>query len=167
MGFERIFKGLNKHEVKYLIIGGIAVNLYGYDRVTGDIDIMMSFDKENVLRLERFMKEYGFKPGVPVDIKALADADKRREWIEEKNAKVFKIYNPGNMLESIDIMIMEYMDFEQAYKCREYTKKGLKVPLVSIDDLIKLKEIAGRERDKTDISALKLIKELRDEESKK
>ena len=68
MGFERIFEGLNKHEIRYLIIGGIAVNLYGYDRVTGDIDIMMSFNKENVLKLERFMKEYGFKPSIPVDI---------------------------------------------------------------------------------------------------
>jgi hypothetical protein len=163
MGFERIFEGLNKHEVRYLTIGGIAVNLYGYDRVTGDIDIMISFDKENVLRLEGFMKEYGLKPGVPVDIKELADAGKRKEWIEEKNAKVFKIYNPGNMLEVVDIMIMEYIDFEKAYKRREYTKKGLKLPLISIDDLIKLKEIAGRERDKTDIRALKIIKETRDE----
>ena len=69
------------------------------------------------------------------------------------------------MLVAIDIMIMEYIDFEQAYKCREYTKKGLKLPLASIDDLIKLKEITGRERDKTDNRALKLIKEMRDAES--
>lgn len=167
MGFERIFEGLNKHEVRYLIIGGIAVNLYGYDRVTGDIDIMMSFDKENVLRLEGFMKEYGFKPGVPVDIKEIADAGKRKEWIEAKNAKVFKIYNPVNMLEVVDILIMEYIDFEQAYKRRDYTKKGLKLPLIAINDLIKLKEIAGRERDKTDIRALEFIKETRDEEGGK
>jgi hypothetical protein len=165
MGFERIFEGLNKYEVRYLIIGGIAVNLYGYDRLTGDIDIMMSFDNGNVSRLEGFMKEYGFKPGVPVNVKDLADAEKRKEWIEEKNAKVFKIYNPGNMIEVVDIMIMEYIDFEQAYKRREYTKKGLKLPLISIDDLIKLKEIAGRERDKTDIRALKIIKESRGEKN--
>ncbi|MBN1822963.1 MAG: hypothetical protein JW803_01445 [Endomicrobiales bacterium] len=165
MGFERIFEGLTKHDVRYLIIGGMAVNLYGYDRITGDIDIMMSFDKENILKLESFMKEYGFKPGIPVGIEELADARKRKEWIEKKNAKVFKIHNPSNMMEVVDIMIMEYLDFEQAYERREYTQKGLKLPLISIDDLIKLKKIAGRERDKTDISALKLIKKVRDEKS--
>jgi HKD family nuclease len=68
------------------------------------------------------------------------------------------------MLESIDVMIMEYIDFESAYKHMDYAQaSGVKIPLVAIDDLIKLKEIAGRERDKTDIKALNTIKELKNE----
>ena len=39
-----------------------------------------------------------------------------------------------------------------------------KISMVSIDDLIMLKKISGRERDKTDIRALMTIKELGNEE---
>lgn len=140
------------------------MNLHGYDRVTGDIDIMISFTEENVEKFKSFADALGFKPKAPVSINDLADGDKRKLWMEEKNAKVFTIYNPKNMLESIDVMIMEYIDFESAYKNMEYVQAGgLKIPLISIDHLIKLKEIAGRDRDKTDIRALRVIKELRNE----
>ncbi len=164
MFYLKIFEELNKSGVKYLVIGGIAVNLHGYDRLTGDIDIMMSFSPENVDKFVSFAENLGFKSKTPVSIKDLADGDKRRMWIEEKNAKVFTIYNPKNMLESIDVMIMEYIDFEKAFKKAVFAQAGdLKIPLVSIDDLIKLKEIAGRERDISDIRALQVIKELNDE----
>jgi hypothetical protein len=166
MFYARIFDELNKCGVRYLVIGGIAVNLHGYDRVTGDIDIMMSFGADNVEKLSLFAKATGFKPKAPVSIMDLADAAKRKEWIEQKNAKVFTIYNPKNMLESMDIMIMEYIDFEAAYKNMKYAEPaGLKIPLISIDNLIKLKEIAGRERDKTDIKALQTIRELKNEKN--
>ncbi len=166
MFYTKIFDELNKNGVRYLVIGGIAVNLYGYDRATGDIDIMISFSEENIEKFKSFTETLGFKPRSPVSIKDLADGDKRKEWIEEKNAKVFTIYNPKNMLESIDVMIMEYIDFEFAYKNMEYAKANrLKIPLISIDDLIRLKEISGRERDKIDIKALRTIKELRNEKN--
>lgn len=51
MSYREFFNKLEKHDVKYLTIGGIAVNLYGYPRVTGDIDVMISFDKENIDKL--------------------------------------------------------------------------------------------------------------------
>ena len=164
MFYLKIFEALHKSGVKYLVIGGIAVNLHGYDRLTGDIDILMSFSPENVDKFISFAEGLGFKPKTPVSIKDLADGDKRRLWIEEKNAKVFTIYNPKNMLECIDVMIMEYIDFEEALSRAEYVQAGeLKIPLVSIDDLIKLKEIAGRQRDALDIRALQIIKELKNE----
>lgn len=39
---QEFIKLLNKHEVDYLLIGGVAVNLYGYSRSTGDMDIWIS-----------------------------------------------------------------------------------------------------------------------------
>ena len=84
--------------------------------------------------------------------------------MEEKNMQVFSVYNPKNMMEQLDIVLENDIDFETAYKRKETLTAGdIEIPVVSIDDLIKLKQIAGRERDELDIRALKKIKELRDE----
>lgn len=87
-----------------------------------------------------------------------ADRQKRRGWIAEKGMKVFSVYNPANMMEGIDVMIEDYIKFDEAYTRRKVINAGgVEVPLISITDLIKLKEQVGRGRDNIDISALKEI----------
>ena len=53
MLYERIFKKFNLNRLKYLIIGGIAVNLHGFSRATGDLDILISLEDKNI---EKFIK---------------------------------------------------------------------------------------------------------------
>ena len=160
MYFRKILKEPEKRNIKYLAIGGVAVNLHGYNRITNDLDIMISFDLENVKKLTNMAKDLGFKPRVPVDIEELADPAKREYWKKEKNMKVFSIYNPDNDFEIVDIMISDDIDFETAYKNKQVqSDENFNVSVVSIEDLIKLKELAGRERDLVD---LKILKELKD-----
>lgn len=45
--FKEFLKLLNENEVEYLLIGGYAVNYYGYVRPTGDMDIWISVNREN------------------------------------------------------------------------------------------------------------------------
>ena len=161
MIYENILTALEKNNIKYLIIGGIAVNLYGFARVTKDLDLMISFEKENMDKFTSIIKSLGLKPRVPVEIEELADKNKREFWKKEKNMKVFSFYNPDNDLEVIDIMIMDYLNFDECYLKKQTIDDGrLSVKIISIDDLIKLKEIANRPRDKDDIEVLKKLKEL-------
>ena len=39
--YERILRGLWKEKVKFLVVGGLAVNFYGFNRVTADLDIII------------------------------------------------------------------------------------------------------------------------------
>ena len=48
--FENLFSSLNKESVKYLVAGGIAVNLYGIERATADIDIVLKLAQKNLLK---------------------------------------------------------------------------------------------------------------------
>ena len=165
MFYEKIFRELENRGIRYLVIGGIAVNLHGFSRATGDLDIMLSFDRENIVKCINAFKALEFRPRIPVKIEELGDPVKLEMWKREKNMKVFSVYNPLNVMEQLDIMIENYIDFELAFKNREMViAKNIEIPIISIDDLITLKEKAGRERDKIDIKALKKIKELKNEE---
>ena len=161
MLYEKILTELEKNKVKYMAIGGVAVNLYGHPRYTKDLDLMISFEKENMDRFIEIIKKLGLKPRVPVDIEELADKDKREFWKKEKNMKVFSFYNPEDDLEVIDIMIQDYLGFDEAYVKKKILSDGkISVSVISIDDLIKLKEMADRPRDRDDIEVLKKLKEL-------
>lgn len=69
--FKRLFKALNEANVKYLVCGGIAVNLYGIQRATADIDIALSLDEDNLRRFISVANELGLKPKIPVKLDEL------------------------------------------------------------------------------------------------
>jgi len=81
MYYFEILEGLYKDKVKYLIVGGLSVNLYGVPRVTQDIDIVIAMDRENVLKMTSLLKKLGYVPHLS-DIEML---NKVRKYLEEKN----------------------------------------------------------------------------------
>src|SRR4030065_1557356 len=92
--FIKLFASLNRGSVKYMVVGGIAVNLYGIERSTADIDIVLKLDKANVLRFIKLAKRLGLKPKVPVNLDDFVDPEKRDSWISEKGMTVFSLYDP-------------------------------------------------------------------------
>ncbi|OGC08657.1 hypothetical protein A2230_05915 [candidate division WOR-1 bacterium RIFOXYA2_FULL_36_21] len=154
--YEDIFREMDEENIKYLLIGGVAVNLHGIPRATGDIDMLIAMEKKNVQKFVEITKKLGLKPKIPVQASDLADSKKLKEWKKEKNMQVFSFIHPDNPYITIDIMTENYISFEQAYKRRKKTKAwGINVSVASIPDLIKLKEISGRTQDLADIEALK------------
>lgn len=140
MLYETFFKALNASHLKYLVAGGVAVNLHGFARATGDLDILISLTDPEVAKFISAVKQLGLVPRLPVKIDDFADRTKRQEWIDEKNMRVFSVYNPKNPMEHIDVMIEQVINFEEAYKNRvTMSAKGLDIPVVSIPDLIQMK----------------------------
>ena len=58
--FKEFIELLNEHKVKYLVIGGFAVNYHGYPRYTKDIDFWIWLTKENIQLLIKAIKDFGF-----------------------------------------------------------------------------------------------------------
>ena len=65
--FKKIFRELEEHKVKYLVIGGVAVNLYGYLRFTKDLDILVISENKNLKNLDIVMKKLDNSP-LKIDI---------------------------------------------------------------------------------------------------
>jgi len=165
MFYIEVFKKLNEKKVRYLIIGGVAVNLYGFPRLTFDLDLMIDLnDFKSVSGFVDSMNELGFKLDIPVKIEDFINPENRKIWSKEKNIKVFSLYNPLKEIERVDVLIENYINFDEAYKSKkDIDGEGFIMPLLSIDDLINIKKIANRKRDIIDIEALEKIKEIENE----
>jgi len=60
-----IFRRLNENKVKYIVVGGLAVNFYGIPRMTYDIDLLLDLEEKNLSRFLALLKTWGFKPKMP------------------------------------------------------------------------------------------------------
>lgn len=163
--FKKLFDSLNEERVEYLLCGGIAVNLYGIERATADIDLVLGLNEENLTKFVKVAKKLALKPKAPVKIEELISAEKRQEWKKDKNMKVFSLYDEKAPFFIIDILIDEPFDFSEVYRRKKEIKFGETViPIVPIDVLIEMKEKTGRLQDKADVFYLRKIREELEDE---
>jgi predicted nucleotidyltransferase len=160
LDFHSIFKELNKQNIDYLVVGGLAVNLHGVPRMTYDIDLMILLQAENVRKLVEKLTNWGYRPKVPINPMELTDETKRNSWIQEKGMKAVNFYSEKLPIGEIDIVVDSPISYSEL-KSRAVMIEigGEKIPTVSIHDLIKLKQKSGRKQDIADVEYLKMILE--------
>ncbi|MDI6864826.1 nucleotidyl transferase AbiEii/AbiGii toxin family protein [Thermodesulfovibrio yellowstonii] len=158
--FKKLFDSLNQEKVEYLLCGGIAVNLYGIERATADIDLVLRLDEENLTKFVKVVKKLALKPKIPVKIEELISPEKRKEWKKDKNMTVFSLYDEKAPFFIIDILIEEPFDFSEVYRRKKEIKFGeTSIPIIPIDVLIEMKEKTGRIQDEADVFYLRKIME--------
>src|SRR4030067_1794176 len=160
LDFQTIFKEFNGLRIDYLVIGGLAVNFHGVPRMTYDIDLMILLEPENILKLVTKLTRWGYKPKIPVDPRDLADEMKRNSWIFEKGMKALNFYSETLPIGEIDILIDTPILYEELRsRAIRVELQDVKIPTVSIHDLIELKLRAGRKQDLADVEHLKMVLE--------
>ena len=168
MIYEEVFKELNKRKVKYVVVGGIALVLYGILRFTADLDLVIHLEEKNIDRFFKAIKNLGFKPKIPVTQQEFKDKKKREEWAKKKNMIVFSFYHPKDSLKIIDVFIKEPIKFESLYKeAKKIKVKKITIPLASLKHLKQLKKRAKREKDLIDLIKLKDFEKIEKNEKKK
>lgn len=159
--YEEILREFQKQKARYVIVGGIAVNLFGFVRSTADIDILVDMSDTNLKKIVGILKEGGYRVKQPVDPMEIADAKTRHDWIHNKHMKAFNFYKEDELNE-VDIIIESPVSFLEANKTALRIKiDGIALPVISIDNLIKMKKNTGRSADKLDIEELKKIKKIK------
>jgi hypothetical protein len=152
---EALLAALNGADIRYLVVGGVAVVLHGYLRATGDLDLVLDLDMPNIEAAVGLLDRLGYRPRPPVPLHAFADQAQRELWVTEKNLQVFSLWHPRTPGFEVDLFVEPPFEFSEAYA--RATWAGLssgRVPIVAIDDLIAMKRKAGRPRDQEDIEAL-------------
>ena len=137
-----VFESFQKHNVKYVVIGGIAVVLYGVPRATFDLDILIESTPNNARRLLDALLEAGMGTA------SLANVDE----ILSNEITIFKDRV------RIDVQTSTPgLRFQDAWKRRETMEyQGQSFYVTSLEDLISSKRAAGRDVDLEDARLLEL-----------
>jgi len=155
-----IVQVLQRHEVEFVVIGGIAGQLWGSPTITQDLDICYAREKTNLEHLAAALRELNAKlRGVKEDVPFRLDA---RTLF---NGDRFTLTTDFGALDCLATPsgTSGYNDLKQAAETMP-VRGGRKVRVCSIDDLIRMKRAAGRTKD---LRAVEELGALRDERGRR
>ena len=138
-----IVRRFKEEGVEYAVCGGLALAIHGFPRATFDIDVLIR--PESLEPAYAIAAEHGF------DIKGLDMSFKERA-VEIR--RVSKIDEEGNVI-SLDLLLVTPM-VEDVWETREeFEWESNDLWIVSKEGLMKMKSLAGRDKDLIDLGRLK------------
>lgn len=142
-----VLSTLLNQQVEFIIVGGYAVNHYGYTRTTGDIDIWIKPDNEIT------------KPKLITAYKLLGISENALAQINSLDFEVSQVFKDGIPPFRIDFLTrISGVKFEEAWTQKiEVDIDNLKVPFIHYNHLIISKMSSSRLKDKLDIEELQKI----------
>jgi len=156
--FEPLFKALNDGGVRYVVVGGLAVVLHGYPRMTVDVDLVVDLDEDQATKAIDVLVATGLHARIPVNPRDFANRSVREGWMRQRGMQVFSMFDPLNPMRAVDLFVSYPVPFEDLWSRSEaFDLRGIKVRVASISDLITMKRLAGRVQDLADIEKLKAI----------
>jgi predicted nucleotidyltransferase len=149
LDIQTILRELVEGRVDFLVIGGVAVGYHGHVRATKDVDVVPNPDPENLKRLVNVLRELRAEGELPdpLDPSAL---ELGGNWVL------------STRLGRLDLMqwIGDVPLWSQlAPGAIEDRIADLPIKIVSFEDLVKLKELAGRPEDLSDLQRLREARE--------
>ncbi|HVK97983.1 MAG TPA: hypothetical protein VM368_09200 [Flavisolibacter sp.] len=141
--FKDFLRSLNQNQVMYILVGGYAVILHGYERVTGDMDIWVKPSEENYSKMQSAFKSFGM-PMFDMTLDNFLNIDK------------FDVFRFGRKPVAIDIMTkVKGLNFVDAFEESEIVLvDDIPVRLLQLHHLIEAKKQAGRNKDLNDLENL-------------
>ena len=131
LDYIELFRELNRKRIRYIVVGGIAINLHGIPRMTYDVDLILDLEDKNLKNFLGLLKKWGFKPKVPVALMDFSKKDKRTDWIKNKNMKAFCLLNPDWAISEIDIVIDAPVDYKKISKAiKRIQLQDISIPVI-------------------------------------
>lgn len=153
---RELFRALAHHGVEYVTIGGIAVQAYGGQRLTLDLDVAIAASSENLARLAsalldldaRILGPNGERSRAVPSASMLAASD---QW------HLITLQGPLDII-TLPAHLGSFGDMRA--RALEIPLGDLSIPIAHRDDLLKMKRAAGRPQDLADIALLESLDEL-------
>jgi predicted nucleotidyltransferase len=143
-GFGRILDDLNGAGIRYVLIGGIALIRHGVVRATRDVDAVFDPDPGNVDRIRILIERWGAtRPdGSPIPEGSIA------------GDRTIHLATPHGDLDLLSENAAAVGFTELLARADTRRVDGIEAPICSLADLVAMKRVAGRERDRVDLADL-------------
>ena len=142
---------LNKYSVQYIMVGGFAVNLYGYTRATNDIDLLINDDIVNRQKLAGAFSELGY-------------GNISFETLQFVPGWTNFYIGAGIQLDIMTSLKGVDLSFDECLRMAPVAEiEGVMVPFLHINHLIQNKKVVNRPKDQIDVMELEKIKKILDE----
>jgi hypothetical protein len=142
--FEKLLAGLARSGVDFAVVGGLAVILNGYPRLTLDADIIVHSSPDNLRRLLKFLEGWGEGFARELVLEDFAIEQGAIRVSEEFDLDIF-VKLSGRTID----------DFRP--NLRYFQSDEVRIAYLSPADIVSLKEGSWREKDKADVAAMKEI----------
>jgi hypothetical protein len=150
----RILRQLNEDEVEFVLIGGIAGRVHGSPTVTNDLDICYRRTKINCERLAKTLHKLGARlRDLPADVRAPVDAG--TIW-QGHNFKFITDAGFFDCLASPEEGAPTAYD-DLAHNAATVMIANSPIRVCSLEDLIRMKQAAGRAKDLIEVEVLKAV----------
>jgi len=148
----KFWKALEEFNVKYIMVGGYATNLHGYQRFTVDLDIWLKDDLENRKALRKAFLKCDMGDYPKIDYMQFIPG-----WTD------FHLNNGLRLDLLIDMKGVEGYTFDECLEMASVANiEDVNVPFLHINQLIENKKVVNRPKDQIDVLALEQIRKLRD-----
>ena len=146
------WKALQEFNVQYIMVGGYATNLHGYQRFTGDLDIWLKDTLENRKALRKAFQRCDMGDYPMIDHMQFVTG-----WTD------FHLNNGLRLDILIDMKGLEGYTFDECLELASIADiENVKIPFLHINQLIENKKTVNRPKDRIDVLALEEIRRLRD-----
>lgn len=158
LDIQGILGELTREGVDFLVIGGVAVGYHGHIRATKDIDVVPASDPANLARLVRVLEQ------LEAQVEGAAEFD-ANELPDPLDPEVLAEGGNWVLLTRLGRLdIMQWIGEEELWArlspaAVEDEIGGLQIKMISYEDLIALKEEAGRPEDLSDLKRLRQARE--------
>jgi hypothetical protein len=145
--FEKLLVILAEGGVEFVVVGGVAVTLHGYVRLTEDVDILLESSPANIQRFLASMADYGEGFARELSQEDFTDEEGAIRIVEETELSQIDVFTRMSGLRYLDLRTDASI----------LTLQGHQIPYASKAALIRLKSGSVREKDQFDVAALKQL----------
>ena len=147
--FEKLLAKLAEADVRFVVVGGIAVTLQGYTRFTDDIDLLIDEERGNVERLLAALADFGDGYARELSVEDFSDSEGAIRIIEEAEMCQIDLFTRLSGVKYAETVADASVFLLGRHQIRYASKESL----------IFWKQQSVREKDRLDASALELLRQ--------
>ncbi|WP_157684717.1 nucleotidyl transferase AbiEii/AbiGii toxin family protein [Bdellovibrio bacteriovorus] len=145
-----IVDSFESQKLDYALVGGYALALHGLVRATMDVDFVLTLRQSDFELAEKALGNIGLKSRLPIRAEDIIKM--RKEYIEQRNLIAWSFVDYSNPSRQVDILITKDL---KKMKTQKISVAGRKITVATLQEILKMKEEAGRPQDLIDITNIK------------